>query len=153
MNWIQKVSSCKFWLWLPLHLDCEDSCLSTSNFSWAFKKTLTILRVSKDFFGGNYVRRSIAAIFLIAEHIWFKSKKYMWRTWKSVSFSTKMPAEYNPVLPVTNYVAKNSLILQVFFAQRNPFQDFFKSGLAKLYLQVQNRTEGLLITEGVVVGK
>ena len=64
-----------------------------------------------------------------------------------------MPAEYNLVLPVITYVAKNSLILQVFFAQGNPFQDFFKSGLEKLYSHVQNRPVGLLITEGVIVGK
>ena len=28
-----------------------------------------------------------------------------------------MPAEYNPVLPIVNYVAKNFLILQVFFSK------------------------------------
>ena len=64
-----------------------------------------------------------------------------------------MPAEYKLVLSVINYVATNVLILQVFFAQGHPFQDFSKSGLTKLYSQVQNRTKGLLITDGVVVGK
>ena len=43
-----------------------------------------------------------------------------------------MPVEHTPTLPVVHsckVVAKNSLILQVFFAQGNSDQDFFKSAL------------------------
>lgn len=42
----------------------------------------------------------------------------------SVSFSRKMTAEYNPVLPVVNYVAKNFLILQVFFFKSKQWKNY-----------------------------
>ena len=47
-----------------------------------------------------------------------------------------MPVEHTPTLPLVNSckdVAKNSLILQVFFAQGNSDQDFFKSALSSPY--------------------
>ena len=77
----------RFWLLflscLPLYLDHIKSAKSTTSFNQELTKTLTILRINKNFDGKLCMLISfnditfIAAIFLIVDQLWFKNKKYI----------------------------------------------------------------------------